>query len=158
MGKFNENWQNKLEIDIKGTTSLADIDKATWVPLSEGIQTITPAAAETADITPYYSGKGFSDVDVTGKAITFAIAGHRLDGDAAQDYIASKFTSVGDTLRTLARWTAPNGDKVQFVATLQAIVPFGGAANVKQTFSFTLAANGKPQAVPATPTPDGGQG
>lgn len=151
MGKFNENYQNKLEIDTTGNTSLADIAKATFAPLAEGIQTITPAASETADTTPYYSGEGFSDVDVTGKAITFAIAGHRVDGDAAQDFVADKFIAVGDTLRTLARWTDPKGNQVQFVATLQAIVPFGGAANVKQTFSFTLAANGKPQAVAATP-------
>lgn len=147
--KFNENYQNKLEIDISGSTTLDDVSKATWAPLAAGIQTITPAASETADTTPYYDGGGFSDVDVTGKAITFAVAGHRVDGDDAQDYIAGKFIAVGDTLRTLARWTDPNGNKVQFVATLQAIVPFGGAANVKQTFSFTLAANGKPQAVAA---------
>lgn len=156
MGKFNENYQNKLEIDTTGNTSLADIAKATFAPLAEGIQTITPAASETADTTPYYSGMGFSDVDVTGKAITFAIAGHRVDGDAAQDFVADKFIAVGDTLRTLARWTDPKGNQVQFVATLQAIVPFGGAANVKQTFSFTLAANGKPQAVAASnPNPQG---
>ncbi|MBZ5943913.1 capsid protein [Leuconostoc gelidum subsp. gasicomitatum] len=154
MGKFNENYQNKLEIDTTGNTSLADVTKATWATLAAGIQTITPAASETADTTPYYDGEGFSDVDVTGKAVTFAIAGHRIDGDAAQDYVADKFIAVGDTLRTLARWTDPKGNQVQFVATLQAIVPFGGAANVKQTFSFTLAANGKPQAVAAsTPAP-----
>lgn len=149
---FNENYQNKLEIDTTGNTTLDDVTKATWATLAAGIQTITPSASETADTTPYYSGEGFSDHDVTGKAIQFAVAGHRLSGDTAQDYIASRFTSIGDSLRTLARWTDPSGRQVQFVATLTAIVPFGGAANVKQTFSFTLAANGKPQVVDASVT------
>ena len=149
---FNENYQNKLEIDTAGNTTLDDASKATWATLAAGIQTITPSASETADTTPYYSGEGFSDHDVTGKAIQFAVAGHRLSGDTAQDYIASRFTSIGDSLRTLARWTDPSGRQAQFVATLTAIVPFGGAANVKQTFSFTLAANGKPQVVNASGT------
>lgn len=144
---FNENFKNKLEIDIAGNTELADIANAKWATLAAGIQTITPSASETADTTPYYDGEGFSRIDVTGKTISFAVAGHRLSGDPAQDYIASKYIAVGETLHTLARWTDPSGKQVQFAATLQAIVPFGGAANAKQTFSFTLAANGKPQAV-----------
>ncbi|MET1108790.1 phage tail tube protein [Enterococcus faecium] len=143
--EFLLNFKNKLEIDVLGNTSLDDIDKADWATLAAGISTITPAASETSDNTPYYDGGGFSDTDVTGKHITFALSGHRLVGDKAQDYIASKFLAIGDALRTLCRWTDAEGNIVTSVATLTAIVPFGGAANVKQTFSFTLALNGKPQ-------------
>lgn len=153
MAEFQENWVNQLQIDLNSNKTLDDASKANWATLAAGITTITPSASETADTTPYYDGEGFSDHDVTGKAIQFAIAGHRKFGDAAQDYVASKFIATGDTLRTLARWTDPQGNVVQFVATLTAIVPFGGAANVKQTFSFTLAANGKPQRVASTVTP-----
>ena len=71
-------------------------------------------------------------------------------GDPAQDYVASHFLDIGDKLRTLARWTDPVGNVVESVATLTSIVPFGGAANVKQTFSFTLALNGKPDYTPAS--------
>lgn len=145
--EFNLNYKNKLEIDTTGNTSLDDIDSATWAPVAVGIQTITPSASETADTTPYWTGEGFSDHDVTGKAVQFAIAGHRVDGDEAQDYVAERFTDVGDSLRTLARWTDPAGKQLVFVATLVSVVPFGGAANVKQTFSFTLAANGKPKKI-----------
>lgn len=152
---FELNYKNKLEIDTGGNTSLDDLAKASWAAVSAGIQTITPSASETADTTPYYNGEGFSDHDVTGKAIQFAISGHRLVGDAAQDYVAGKFIAVGDTLRTLARWTDPSGKQLVFVATLVSIVPFGGAANTKQTFSFTLAANGKPKAIDGTtPAPN----
>lgn len=155
--EFNLNYKNKLEIDTTGNTSLDDIEKATFATVAAGIQTITPSASETADTTPYWTGEGFSDHDVTGKAVQFAIAGHRVDGDAAQDYVADKFIEVGDSLRTLARWTDPSGKQLVFVATLVSVVPFGGAANVKQTFSFTLAANGKPKKVENT-TPSNPQG
>ena len=147
------NFKNKLEIDTGGGKTLADVENATWAPLAAGINTITPAAADTTDATAYWDGEGFTDSDVTGKNITFAFSGHRVEGDAAQDYVAAKFLSIGDELRTLARWTAANGDTVTAVATLTSIVPFGGAANAKQTFSFTLALNGKPGYKAADVTP-----
>lgn len=157
MGKthFDLNLKNLLEIDINGGTDLgSDKEKAEWAKLLRGINTITPSAADTTDATPYWDGEGFTDTEVTGKNITFALSGHRVMGDPAQDYVASHFLDIGDKLRTLARWTDPAGNVVESVATLTSIVPFGGAANVKQTFSFTLALNGKPSYTPA----DGGDG
>ncbi|MCW2281420.1 phage tail tube protein [Lactococcus lactis] len=143
--EFLLNFKNKLEIDVAGNTSMDDIANADWAVLAAGISTITPASSETSDNTPYYDGEGFSDTEVTGKHITFALSGHRLMGDKAQDYVAARFLDIGDKLRTLCRWTDAEGNTVTSVATLTAIVPFGGAANVKQTFSFTLALNGKPK-------------
>ena len=153
---FDLNFKNLLEIDINGGTDLdSDKDKASWAKLLRGISTITPSAADTTDATPYWDGEGFVDTEVTGKNITFALSGHRVMGDPAQDYVASHFLDIGDKLRTLARWTDPAGNVVESVATLTSIVPFGGAANVKQTFSFTLAFNGKPRYTPATTQPTG---
>lgn len=142
--EFLLNFNNKVEIDVLGHTSLDDIEKANFAVLAAGISTITPAAADTTDATAYYDGEGFTDSSVTGKNITFALSGHRVFGDTAQDYVAKHFLSIGDELRTLARWTDAKGNQVQSVVTMTAIVPFGGAANAKQTFSFTLAFNGKP--------------
>lgn len=147
--EFLLNFKNKLEIDTAGNTDIADVASASFAVLGAGITTITPAAADTTDASAYYDGEGFTDSTVTGKNITFACAGHRVFGDAAQDYIAGKFLSIGDELRTLAQWTDAKGNKVQSVVTLTSIVPFGGAANAKQTFSFTLAFNGKPKMVKA---------
>ncbi|WP_244919050.1 phage tail tube protein [Weissella viridescens] len=144
MTEFEQNWKNRIFIDTAGNTSLEDLSKAKFALLAAGITTQTPSASETADTTPYYDGMGFSSHDVTGKAIQFAIAGHRLEGDAAQDYVVPKFIAIGDALKTLGKWVDAEGNTVYFVATLTAIVPYGGAANVKQTFSFTLAANGAP--------------
>lgn len=150
---FKENWENKLEIDISSNKSIDDVSKATWKPLAAGITGMTPSAQETATTTAYFDGEGFSEHNVTGKSLQFQITGQRLEGDEAQDYIAGKFTAIGDELRTLARWTDTQGNTLVFVATLQAIVPFGGNANVNQTFSFTLAANGRPQTVTTSGTP-----
>lgn len=147
MAAFEQNWKHLLALDLSNLKSTADHAKAKWATLGAGITTITPAAAETADTTPYWDGEGFASDDVTGKAITFQIAGHRNEGDPAQDFVASKFLVTGDELKTLARWTSPEGKVLVFVATLKAIVPFGGAANVKQTFSFTLSMDGKPLAL-----------
>lgn len=143
------NFKNKLEIDVSGNSSLEEVEDTNMEVLAAGISEITPAADDTTDATPYWDGEGFTDTEVTGKNITFAITGNRVFGDPAQDYVASKFLAIGDALRTVTRWTDPKGNQVEAVATLTAIVPFGGAANAKQTFSFTLALNGKPVYKPA---------
>lgn len=151
------NFKNKLEIDVSGKSSLADVEDTDMEVLAAGISEITPASDDTTDATPYWDGEGFTDTEVTGKNITFAITGNRVFGDPAQDYVASKFLDIGDALRTVTRWTDPKGNKVEAVATLTAIVPFGGAANAKQTFSFTLALNGKPVYKPADADDDSGE-
>ncbi|MFX0552961.1 phage tail tube protein [Lactiplantibacillus plantarum] len=144
MAKFKMNYKNVFEIDTAGSQDPKDVTKATFVPLAAGISGVTPAANETDDNTAYYDGAGFTDTDVTGKRITLAFSGHRVIGDAAQDYVASKFLAIGESLKTLARWTDPDGNKIVSNVTITAIVPMGGNANAKQTFSFTLSFNGKP--------------
>ncbi|ASD31978.1 capsid protein [Lactiplantibacillus plantarum] len=144
MAKFKMNYKNIFEIDTTGSQDPKDTTKATFVPLAAGISGVTPAANETDDNTAYYDGAGFTDTDVTGKRITLAFTGHRVIGDAAQDYVASKFLAIGPNLKTLGRWTDTNGNVVISSVTLTAIVPMGGNANAKQTFSFTMSFNGKP--------------
>lgn len=144
MAKFNMNYKNVFEIDTTGSQDPTDTTKATFAPLAAGISGVTPAANETDDNTAYYDGAGFTDTDVTGKRITLAFTGHRVIGDAAQDYVASKFLAIGQNLKTLGRWTDPAGNKIVSSVTLTAIVPMGGNANAKQTFSFTMSFNGKP--------------
>lgn len=145
MSRFLMNVKNKFEIDIAGNQDpTGDLTKADWARLAAGISGVTPAANETDDNTAYYDGDGFTDTDVTGKRITMAFTGHRVVGDAAQDFVASKFLSIGQNLKTLGRWTDTNGNVIISNITLTAIVPMGGNANAKQTFSFTMSFNGKP--------------
>lgn len=56
-----------MEIDTSGSKDLDQIASAKFAPLAAGITTITPAAADTTDASPYYDGEGFTDSTVTGK-------------------------------------------------------------------------------------------
>ncbi|QLE64012.1 capsid protein [Furfurilactobacillus rossiae] len=143
--KRPENWVNKFEIDTAGGQDpLTDAANAKFAKLSQGIISVTPAANETDDTQSFWEDEGFSETDGTGKRITYAFTGQRVVGDPAQDFVASKFWSMGDELRTLVRVTDQNGNTALCNATMTTIVPFGGNANARQTFSFTLSMNGKP--------------
>lgn len=147
---FEQNYRNLLEIDTSGQTDLSKDTIATWKALSEGITTITPSANDKTDETPYWAGQGATETDVTGKTLKFSVAGHRKEGDPAQDYVAGLFLKTGEQVKTLVRWTDAQGNAIEMVGTITAIVPFGGAANAKETFSFTISANGQPKAIPAS--------
>lgn len=144
MTEFVLNYKNKYEIDTTGNTDPTDLTKATWATLAAGISQVTPSFNETADTTEYYDGEGFGSNDITGKRLQLAFTGHRKQGDTAQDFIAGLALEVGDGLKTLFRWTQPDGSTIVGTVTLTAIVASGGNASAKQTFSFTAVFNGKP--------------
>lgn len=144
IGKFNLNWQNKFEIDTSGQKSLDNITDATFKPLAAGINNMTLAANDTTTNDEYYDGEGFGTSDTTSKRPQLTLAGNRLDGDEAQDFIASKQLSIGDDLKTLFRWTRADGAVISGVVTMTSIVSSGGAPGAKQTFSVVLVFNGKP--------------
>lgn len=145
---FKLNYQNKFEIDTHGSLDPASTTGATFVNLATGIQTITPAAGDQTENTPYYDGQGFSTTEVTGKNVSIAFSGNRVEGDAAQDFITGKQFSLGDDVKTLLRWTRSDGTIIVAQVTLSNIVVSGGAANAKQTFSFTANFNGAPVVTP----------
>ena len=153
IGKFDLNWRNKLEIAVDGQSDPAKADEAKWAPLAAGINNITPAGNDTATNDQYYDGEGFGSADVTSKRFQLTIAGHRLAGDPAQDFVASKMLAIGDDLKTLLRVTFADGSQVYGVVTLTNIVPTGGQPGTKQTFSFVAVFNGKPKFVPTPTTP-----
>lgn len=150
IGKFLLNWQNKIEIATDGETDISKADSAQWARLAAGINNLTPAENDTTANDEYYDGEGFGTSDVTSKRYQFTIAGHRVYGDAAQDFIASKMLEIGDALKTLMRVTFADGSAVYGVVTLTNIVPAGGQPGAKQTFSVVAVFNGKPKFVPAT--------
>lgn len=150
IGKFLLNWQNKIEIATDGETDISKADSAQWARLAAGINNLTPAENDTTANDEYYDGEGFGTSDVTSKRYQFTIASHRVYGDAAQDFIASKMLEIGDALKTLMRVTFADGSAVYGVVTLTNIVPAGGQPGAKQTFSVVAVFNGKPKFVPAT--------
>lgn len=149
IGKFLLNWQNKIEIATDDETDITQAATAKWARLAAGINNLTPAENDTTANDEYYDGEGFGTSDVTSKRYQFTIAGHRVYGDAAQDYIAKKMLEIGDNLKTLLRVTFADGSQVYGVVTLTNIVPAGGQPGAKQTFSVVCVFNGKPKFVPA---------
>lgn len=144
--KRPENWVNKLEIDVNGGQDpVADLENTNWANVAEGISGITPSANATSSTIADWADKGWEHTEETGKRITFAVTGQRVVGDAAQDYVAARFMAFGDALHTLCRWTDQAGNAIVSNCTLTSIVPFGGNANANQTFTFTIAFNGKPE-------------
>lgn len=148
---YKNNFFNKYEIDTHGSLDPSTTTGATFVTLADGIATITPSAGDTTDNTAYYNGGGYAHTDVTGKNVSIAFAGNRVEGDAAQDFVASKAFSVGDDLKTLIRWTRVDGTVIVAQVTMSAITVSGGGANAKQTFSFTANFNGAPVITPPAP-------
>lgn len=151
---FPENYVNNIFVDIDskpdsttGDVDLNDVTTGKWAWLAGGINTVTPSANETTTNDAYYDGGGFTETDVTGKQVQLAVSGNRKVGDPAQDFVAGKFWQFGNAVKTRVIWIE-NGVPVVAKATLTNVVPTGGAANAKQTFSFTIAFNGRPK-IPA---------
>ena len=149
IGKFILNWRNNFYIAVDGETDVDNYNKAKWERLAAGINNITPSDNPTTANDEYYDGEGFGTTDVTSKRIQFVLAGHRVYGDPAQDYLASKFLSIGDDLKTLFKYVDAQGNTVVGRVTLTNETPFGGQPGAKQTFSVTLVFNGKPKYIPA---------
>lgn len=150
---FPENYVNNIFVDINptvdtnGDVDLNDLTTGKWAWLAGGINTVTPSANETTANDAYYDGGGFTETEVTGKQVQLAVSGNRKVGDPAQDFVTGKFWQFGNAVKTRVIWIE-NGVPVVAKATLTNVVPTGGAANAKQTFSFTIAFNGRPK-IPA---------
>lgn len=147
---FPENYVNNIFVDINpavgtnGDVDLNDLTSGKWAWLAGGINTVTPSPNETIANDAYYDGGGFTETEVTGKQVQLAVSGNRKVGDPAQDFVAGKFWQFGNAVKTRVIWIE-NGVPVVAKATLTNVVPTGGAANAKQTFSFTIAFNGRPK-------------
>lgn len=142
--KFTQNFQNDYEIDVKGTTDVANAADASWKRLAAGITQVTPNSNDTVDNTEYYDGGGFGSADVTAKRLSLAFSGYRLQGNEAQDYVASLESAIGDDCKTLFKWTKTDGSVLTGSVTVSNVVTSGGTPSAKETFSFTVTFNGKP--------------
>lgn len=156
--KRPENWVNKFEIDKNKNQDPANIQNANWLLISQGITSITPSSNDTTSANSFWNDKGFQETDVTGKKISIAVKGYRVVGDPAQDFIASLFLKMGDTCRTLVRWTDQSGHVIIANCTITKVVTMGGNANAYQTFSFEIDLNGKPVEMDGGTNNDDGTG
>ncbi|QKS71660.1 capsid protein [Paenalkalicoccus suaedae] len=146
---FELNYKNQFKLDVT-----PDAEEPSFETLAAGISSVEPANNEELDQTAYFDGEGFSETDVIGAQLVLSVSGHRKVGDAAQDYIFSKYLEVGDARRTRFEWETPSGELFEGNVTIANIEGPGGEARAKGEFSFEIHFNGKPEYTPAPePTP-----
>ena len=145
---LNPEWVIKMSI---GTS----VSSNTWTyaPLCAGIESISPSVNEQNQQAFYMCGNGGANNEVTGIAPEYAVSGHRVHGDAAQDYIVGLRYLLGQDRKSSLK--VEIYDHTTLVETIIAdctvtdIVDFGGNATDLVPFSCTLRVNGIPTVTPA---------
>ena len=145
---LNPEWVIKMSI---GTS----VSSNTWTyaPLCAGIESISPSVNEQNQQAFYMCGNGGANNEVTGIAPEYAVSGHRVHGDAAQDYIVGLRYLLGQDRKSSLK--VEIYDHTTLVETIVAdctvtdIVDFGGNATDLVPFSCILRVNGIPTVTPA---------
>jgi hypothetical protein len=139
MGKFELNFQDLFELDIT-----PDSPTRTWARIGAGIASFVPSSNENVDQTPYLDGDGYGSSDVIGAQLTYTATGHRVAGDAVQDFIFSRQFELGDLRKTNFRAYDSAGNSVTGACTVANVVIGGGDAQGKKDIGFEVHINGKP--------------
>ena len=145
---LNPEWVIKMSI---GTS----VSSNTWTyaPLCAGIESISPSVNEQNQQAFYMCGNGGANNEVTGIAPQYDVSGHRVHGDAAQDYICGLRYKLGQDRKSSLK--VEIYDHTTLIETIVAdctvtdIVDFGGNATDLVPFSCTLRVNGIPEVTPA---------
>lgn len=148
MPNLNPEWVIKMSI---GTS----VSSSTWTyaPLCAGIESISPSVNEQNQQAFYMCGNGGANNEVTGIAPQYDVSGHRVIGDAAQDYIAGLRYKLGQDRKSSLKVEIYDHETLveTIVAdcTITDIVDFGGNSTDLVPFSCTLRVNGLPTVTPA---------
>jgi hypothetical protein len=148
VNKIPLNHQALLELD----TNYGN-DATNYVRIAKGMTDFAEAANEEVKKDKYLDLEGGSEATVTGSDHILTVTGHRVNGDAAQDFVFGKMFEYGDCRLTHVRITDPNGYVKTCVATIANIVPPSGAAGDKMAYGYELHMNGKPVPTPVTTAP-----
>lgn len=146
MPNLNPEWVIKMSIGTSATSATPPV--WTYSPLCAGIESISPSVNEQNQQAFYMCGLGGANNEVTGIAPEYAVSGHRVIGDAAQDYIAGLRYKLGQDRKSSLK--VEIYDHTTLVETIVAdctitdIVDFGGNAVDLVPFSCTLRVNGIP--------------
>lgn len=150
MSSFALNFQDLWEIDITPNEATA-----TWARLGAGISGADPSNNENVAQDTYLDGDGYGSSQVIGAQRTIAFTGHRVVGNAAQDWIAAIASELGDARLTSLRVTEADG--TQWGATHRSggqgvtvanIDIGGGDPGAKKDMGFEIHINGKPTTTP----------
>lgn len=138
---FPLNFENKYYLN---TTPDKTGGQETWSPLAAGIQNVSWAGNEVIDQTQYYDGGGLASTEVTGGQWVASVSGHRVIGDAAQDFVFGLMLEYGKKRKTQLKWERPDGKTVTADVTIANIADAAGDANAKDSISFEIHCNGAP--------------
>jgi hypothetical protein len=152
MPNLNPEWVIKMSIGTSATSATPPV--WTYSPLCAGIESISPSVNEQNQQAFYMCGLGGANNEVTGIAPEYAVSGHRVIGDAAQDYIAGLRYKLGQDRKSSLKVEIYDHETLveTIVAdcTITDIVDFGGNATDLVPFSCTLRVNGIPTVTPAS--------
>lgn len=138
--EFVLNFKNKYFLDTSGGADGAEV----WSPLAAGIQNVSWAGNEVIDQSQYYDGGGLASTEVTGGQWVASVSGHRVIGDAAQDFVFGLMLEYGAKRKTKLKWERPDGKTVTADVTIANIADAAGDANAKDSISFEIHCNGAP--------------
>lgn len=141
---MNANWVNEIYI---GTAE----SSGTWTyaKLCKGIESMEFAENEQNQQYFFLCGEGFAHNEVTGAAPELVIAGRRVVGDTAQDYIADKNFKLGTERNSSVKIIA-EGKQIICDCSIGAITSFGGQTLDINAFGCTIRFNGKPTVTTTT--------
>lgn len=145
---FELNFEELHEIDVTPTGS-----PATYARLGAGISSAVPSNNDNVDQSTYLDGDGYASSEVIGAQKTVAFTGHRVTGDAAQDFIDSIQEELGEGRKTNYRFTDSVGNQISGPCTIANVVIGGGEAAAKKEITFEVHLNGKPTRTPKSIAP-----
>lgn len=140
--ELNPVWaDSKIEIGVSATSATPPV--WTYARLCKGIKGMQLNFNENVVTEQYLCGEGFAHNEVTGMAPQIQITGDRVQGDAAQDFIAGLQFKLGNERVSSVKVTT--GDKIITVdCVISDIVTFGGDSVQLKPFNCNIRFNGKP--------------
>ena len=137
-------WVNELYI---GTAESSG--EWTYAKLCKGIENMTFAENEQNQQYFFVCGEGFAHNETTGAAPELQVAGRRIVGDTAQDFIAGLQFKLGEERNSSVKIIS-GGKQIICGCTIGNITSFGGQALDINAFGCTIRFNGKPTVTDAT--------
>ena len=139
---FNAVWEDtKIEIGISADTSTPPV--WSYAALCKGIKGIQVNINENVVTEQYLCGEGHAHHEVTGLAPLSQVTGDRVEGDAAQDFIAGLQFKLGSDRVTSVKVTT-SGKVITCEAVVTDVVTFGGNSAELKPFNCNIRFNGKP--------------
>lgn len=118
----------------------------TWSEIGKGIDSVKAASKDKIQTEQYLSDHGFSRSEVYGVEESYTLAGKRVNGDTAQDYVFSETVKhgFGNARHSHFKITSPIGDVLIYECTLANIADEGGKTVDGSAISFEILCNGAP--------------